>query len=642
VVAYLVAASRPAPTADELRRFLAEALPEYMLPSAWVWLEALPLTPNGKVDRKALPRPEAERPELSVAYAAPRSELEQTLAAIWCEILEAGGVGIHDNFFQLGGHSLLGTRLMARIESRLGVVLPLRTLFEAPTVATLAGRLAEALERDSGYRPVPPLAAVARPAVLPLSFAQERLLFLDQLESGSRFYNIPAALRITGPLDIRVLMLCLSEIVRRHEALRTVFAIRERTPVQVIRPAAPCALPVIDLEGLPEGLREAKALVLAREEVGRPFDIAEGPLLRGILLRLAGEDYVVTLTLHHIASDAWSMGILVREVMALYAAFSEGRPSPLPELPLQYADFAVWQRQCLQGEVLDELISYWHGRLAGAPPLLRLATDRARPARQSHRGAHLETSFPSELGRRVARLGDLEGGTVFMVLLGAVAVLLHHNSGQEDLVIGTPFGARPWVEVEGLIGFFVNALPLRIDLSGNPTFHQLLAGIRQSVLEALMHQHLPLEKLVEKLQPERDLGYNPLFQVTFNLIEDDLVQPLAIPGLKVAPLPVANDFTPCDLNVNVSRQGHEITATFQYSTDLFDALTVAWMGEDLLQVLDKVTAEPEIPLSLLGTILRESDERRRTVLAEEVKRAKRESFNLRQRRAVTILGGELR
>ncbi len=640
--AYVVAKGKLEP--DRLGEFLRARLPEAMIPSVFVEMEALPRTLSGKVNRQGLPDPGGL---LRREHVAPRTPVEEELCGIFSELLAVPRIGIRDSFFALGGHSLSATLLLSRMRARLGVEVPLREVFRRPTVEEIAltvTRLqgeqkaaAATTAPTAPNAPIAPIVPVPRGGPLPLSFAQQRLWFIDQLEPGSPLYNIPVALRVRGPLDSRVLALCLGEIVRRHESLRTVFALREGAPVQEIREADPGVLPRVDLAGLPESRREAAAQALAGEEAGRPFDLGRGPLLRGVLLRLAEEDHVVALSVHHIASDGWSMGILVREILALYAALSAGRPSPLAELPVQYADFALWQRQRLPEEAVDALGAYWLRRLAGAPPLLRLLTDRSRPARQSYRGARLETSFPAELCRRVAGLADLEGCTTFMTLLAAFAVLLYHGSGQEDLVVGAPFGARHQPEIEGLIGLFVNPLPLRLDLAGDPTFRQLLEGVRQELIEALRHQHMPFDRLVEKLRPERDLGHNPLFQVTFNLIEGDLAETVALPGLEVAEFPFASESTQFDLSLTVSRQGQDLKATFLYSTDLFDALTVGWMGENLRQVLDQVTTAPETPLRHLGEILREAETKRRAALAAAVKSAHRESFSLHRRQAVAVL-----
>src|SRR6185369_8572244 len=395
-------------------------------------LAALPLTPNGKVDRKALPAPERQTSE--AAWVAPSTPAEVILAGIWAELLGLDRVGAGDSFFGLGGHSLLATRVMWRLRDAFGVELPLRDLFEAPTLAELAARVEAALSKEDRRAgegritpplvPLVPLVPIPREGPLPLSFAQQRLWFIDQLEPGSPLYNMPVALHVQGPLDAGVLAICLGEIECRHEALRTVFAVRDGAPVQVILPAAPFALPLVDLSGLPENRRDPLSLRLAGEEALRPFDLTHGPLLRGVLLRLGQREHVAALTLHHIVSDGWSMGILVREVTALYAAFSEDLPSPLSELPVQYADFAVWQQSWLRGEVLENEISFWREQLADLPPLLELPTDRPRPAAQSYRGASCPVQLPAALTAQAAALARREKATLFMVLLAAFQALL--------------------------------------------------------------------------------------------------------------------------------------------------------------------------------------------------------------------------
>ncbi|HYN22261.1 MAG TPA: amino acid adenylation domain-containing protein, partial [Thermoanaerobaculia bacterium] len=443
-------------TAERLRYLLRDRLPDYMVPAAFVLLPELPLIPSGKVDRKALPAPEWQSAETS--YVAPRTPVEEILARIWSDLLGLERIGAADQFFELGGHSLLATQVMSRLRVAFDVEMPLRDLFEAPTLADLAARVEAARRTGEGLLapPLVPIAPELRGESLPLSFAQQRLWFIDQLEPGSPLYNVPVTLRVAGLLDSRVLALCLGEIVRRHEALRTVFAAPEGLPVQVIQPERPFELAVVDLSGLPEGEREGLAFTLASEEAGRPFDLTRGPLVRGVLLRLAEEDHVAALTMHHIVSDGWSMGILVQEVTALYAAFAEGRPSPLPELPVQYTDFAVWQRSWLHGKILESEITFWRRQLAGLPPLLELPTDRPRPAVQSFRGATRPVRLPAELTREAQFLSRREGATLFMVLLAGFQALLARYSGQQDLAVGTPVAGRNRVETEGLIGFFVN------------------------------------------------------------------------------------------------------------------------------------------------------------------------------------------
>src|SRR6185295_6261100 len=406
LVAYVVGDATP----DALRRILRERLPDYLIPAAFVTLAALPLTANGKVDRKALPAPEWNDHDKD--FLRPRTPVEEILAGTWSELLGRERIGIDGHFFDLGGHSLLATQMISRLRSAFDVEMPLRTLFEAPVLADLAARVEEAL-RIGGGSLTPPLVPMPRQGPLPLSFAQQRLWFIDQLEPETSLYNIPVVVRVEGPLRPEVLTLCLGEIVRRHEALRTVFAAAEGSPIQVIQPPAPFHLPVVDLSRLPEIERETPALALTRQQAMRPFDLGRGPLLRGVLLRLAQGDHVTALTMHHIVSDGWSMDLLIREIKALYVAFAEGQPSPLPELPIQYADYALWQRAWLRGTVLETLIAWWREELAGAPTLLELPTDRPRPPVQSYRGAGAAVGFGPTVSAGLTRLARGEGATLF-------------------------------------------------------------------------------------------------------------------------------------------------------------------------------------------------------------------------------------
>ncbi|HEY2738311.1 MAG TPA: amino acid adenylation domain-containing protein, partial [Thermoanaerobaculia bacterium] len=586
---------------DALRRALQERLPDYMLPATFVRLAALPLTPNGKVDRNALPAPDGQ--SAGTIHAAPRTPTEEIVAGIWAELLGVERVGVDDSFFALGGHSLQGTRVMSRLRSAFGIEVPLRTLFEAPVLADFALRIDTAL-RAGVASLAPPLVAVPRGGPLPLSFAQQRLWFIDQLEPASPLYNIPVALRVEGPLDGAVLARCLGEIVRRHEALRTVFVAQEGSPVQVIQPAARFALPLVDLSGLPDRERESLAPALVGDEARRPFDLARDPLLRGVLLRLtdSGEkaDHIAALTMHHIASDGWSMGILVREVTALYAALAEGRPSSLPELPVQYADFAVWQRSWLQGEVLDEEIAFWRRQLAGLPPLLELPADRPRPVRLSFRGAALPVWLPAGLTRQMEALTRSEGATLFMVLLAGFQALLARTSGQDDLAVGSPVAGRNRLETEGLIGFFVNTLVLRGDLSGppSPTFRALLGRVRETALAAYMHQDVPFEKLVEELSPQRSLAHAAMFQVML-VLQNAPTESLEVRDLHLRPVGRAGTASKLDLTLSLGESDGGLAGTATYATDLFDATTVARLLARCERLLAAAVADPDRPVTEL-------------------------------------------
>ncbi|HEV7518774.1 MAG TPA: amino acid adenylation domain-containing protein, partial [Thermoanaerobaculia bacterium] len=436
LVGYVIPAEEPGPVPEQLRSFLAERLPGYMVPADWVLLAELPLTANGKLDRQALPAPEESQGR---GYLAPRSPVEEVLAGIWEEVLRRERVGVEDDFFALGGHSLMVTQVISRVRRKLGVELPLRAVFEAPRLAALAVRIAKA--RGEGWEDLPPLLAVPQGHPLPLSFAQERLWFLDQLEPGSAAYNIFNGIRLRGPLDLGSVAGALSEVVNRHESLRTRFAESQGQPMQVISPPAPFPLPLVDFGGLPPGRRESLLRSLATAEERRPFDLVRGPLLRATLVRLAVREHALLFSIHHIVSDGWSAGVLVREVGALYAASLARIPSPLPELRVQYADYAVWQRKWLSGERLEREVGYWRERLSGVAPLA-LATDRPRPAVQSSRGSSRPLDLSEEISTGLKALARRHQATLFMAGLSGFVALLARHSGARDLTVGTPVAGR--------------------------------------------------------------------------------------------------------------------------------------------------------------------------------------------------------
>jgi len=593
LVAYV---APPGPEA-EIREFLRAKLPDYMMPSAFVWLEALPLTPSGKVDRRALAAIEAA-PGPAEGFVAPRTESEELVAAIWAELLGRDEIGVRDDFFHLGGHSLLATQVVSRVRRLLGVELAIRTLFESPTVEALAHRIEQAREevdRAAGLA----LAPVARDRELPLSFAQTRLWLLDRLQPDSAAYNMPMAYRLRGRLEPGALADSLGEIVRRHEALRTRVGEGADGPVQAIAPAGAFVLPRVDLEGLPEPARRREEERLTRQEALRPFDLARGPLLRGFLLRCSGSEWVLMLAMHHIVSDGWSMGVLLRELAALYGAALAGRPSPLPELPVQYADFAVWQREWLQGEVLDSQLAYWCERLAGHPPVLELPADRPRPAVQTFRGAVEPLLLEAEASGRLADLSRRRGAPLFMTALSGFLVLLHRYTGQTDLLVGTPTAGRSRVELEGLIGFFVNTLVLRTDASGDPTFEELLGRVREVSLGAYAHGDLPFERLVEELAPQRDLSHSPLFQVLFVLQTESVTALPRIAGLEIEGLDLSLEAAKFDLTVALGEAAEGLAGALEYNLDLFDATTARRMAGHLRNLLAGAAAHPAARLSEL-------------------------------------------
>ncbi len=609
LAAYFVPAQSPGPTGAEpptggrLRRFLQERLPDYMVPSAFVQLEALPLTPNGKVDRQALPTPEWSRGELEGEYVAPRTPVEEVLAGIWTQVLSVEEVGIYDNFFELGGHSLLATQLVSRVREAFEIELPLRNVFEAPTVATLAEHVEIAKRTQAGVQ-APPIRPTPRKGDLPLSFAQQRLWFLDQLEPNSPFYNIPESVRLIGPLDVATLEKGLNEIIRRHENLRTTFETVDGRPTQVIAPELIIPLRIVDVQHLPRAEREAEALRLAQQEAQRPFDLTRGPLLRVRLLRLGEEDHIVLLTMHHIIGDDWSTNVLIHEIAVLYDAFSQGRPSPLPELPIQYADFAHWQRNWLQGAVLETQLTYWRQQLADLPPLLELPTDRPRPSVQTYRGHYKSFILPESLSESIKALCQQESVTLFMTLMAAFQALLYRYSGQDDISIGTPIANRNRAEIEGLIGFFVNTLVLRTDLSGDPSFRELLKRVREVALGAYAHQDLPFEMIVDAVQPERNLSHSPLFQVMFALQNTPMqVQVIPGSGLALSPVEAHSGTAKFDLTLFMLEEGKQLSGALEYNTDLFDAATIERMLAHFEILLEGVVADPNQCISALPLLI---------------------------------------
>jgi amino acid adenylation domain-containing protein len=592
LVAYVVArpeAGDAGHLIEALRAHASALLPAYLVPAVFLVLPALPRSANGKLDRAALPAPEWGSASV---YVAPRTANEELLAAIWAEVLHREQVGVEDDFFALGGHSLLATQVISRVRRTFGVEIPQRRMFERPTVAGLAAEIAAATASIRGSERRPPLLAQRREGPVPLSFAQQRLWFLDQLAPGNPAYNIPLGLDVQGELDLPTFAATLSEVVRRHESLRTVFAAGEGGPEQVIRAAAPVDLPVVDLAELLEPARRGEAERLMAVEARRPFDLARGPLLRATCLSLGRAEHRLLLNLHHIVGDGWSMAVLVREVGALYPAFRQGLPSPLPALAVQYADFALWQRQWLSGEVLESEIAVWRARLAGAPPALDLPTDHPRPAAQSLRGGSVRFDLPGELTASLAALSRGAGGTLFMALLAAWFVFLSRFSGQDDLTVGTPIAGRTQREVEDLVGFFVNTLVLRGDLSGDIGFGELLERVRQVVLEAYAHQEVPFEMLVERLQPERNLGRSPLFQAML-VLQNAPLSPLTLPDLRLALLPPSQGPAKFDLTLVLVPTSAGLSGVLEYDRALFDRTTARRFAQSFERLLRGAVAAPE-------------------------------------------------
>ncbi|HEX6909034.1 MAG TPA: condensation domain-containing protein, partial [Longimicrobium sp.] len=533
-------------------------------------------------------------------YEAPVGGTERALAEIWSEVLGVERVGRGDDFFELGGHSLLVIRVVSRVRQALGVELPVRALFEAPAVAALAERV-DALRGGDGPA-LSSIVPVADGAALPLSFAQERMWFADRMQPGGALFNVPVALRLDGALDVPALERALGELVRRHAVLRTVFAEAGGEPVQVIAPFAGFTLAVEAADGADGKAREAAALRRARDEAERPFDLAAGPLFRPCLLRVDPDAHVLLLCMHHAVTDAWSTGILFRELAALYGAYRAGGASPLAEPALRYADFAAWQRAHLSGAVLQEQLAYWRQALAGAPALLELPADHPRPAAQSYRAGVVPMELPPRLAERLEQLARAEGATLFMVLLGAFQALLARYAGSDDVVVGTTVAGRTWRETEEMVGVFINALPLRTRLDGDPAFREVVRRVRQATLGAFDHQEVPFERLVAELHPERTLSHAPVFQVLFELHEGRGASGATLDGVQVQGLDVGTDTVKYDLSLALTTTERGLEGVLAFAADLWQPATVRRMTEQLARILEQVANDADLPLSRLRLI----------------------------------------
>ncbi|GAB4212335.1 MAG: hypothetical protein OHK0022_48020 [Roseiflexaceae bacterium] len=578
---------------SKLKTYLQARLPAYMVPSAFVLLDALPLTPNGKIDRKALPAPEVARAEQTEGFAAPISPTEQVIASVWAGVLGLERVSARDNFFQLGGNSLLATLLVSRLREVLAIDLPVRSLFEAPTVSGLAAWVERYRAEQQGWV-LPPMQRAARGAALPLSFAQQRLWFLHQLQPDSWVYNEPTAIRLAGPVDQAALEHSVNALVRRHEGLRTTFTLQGTEPVQIIQPYAPQPLALIDLEHTPPEQREAAMQRLVREDARRLFDLERGPLFRVTLIRLAPDDHVLLLAMHHIICDGWSKSVIIGELTEYYNQATAGRALNPPELPLQYADYAVWQREWLGSPAVEAQLAYWREQLRDAP-LIQLPTDFARPPMPSYQGAIHGFAIDPAVSRELAALSRREGVSLFMTLLAAWQLLLARYSDQDDIVVGTPVAGRTRRETEAMVGFFINTLVLRSDLSGQPSFRTLLARVREVCLAAYSHQDLPFEQVVEITQPERDLSRQPLFQVVFSLQNTPRAQ-LDMRALTPQPVGVAEVTAKFDLDLSLIETDDGLLGSLNYSVDLFSEATIRRMAGHFSALLAAIVADPERPV----------------------------------------------
>ncbi|HJT55101.1 MAG TPA: condensation domain-containing protein, partial [Ktedonobacteraceae bacterium] len=600
LVAYVVPTPGLSSSSSQLRDFLRERLPDYMVPSAFVLLEQLPLTPNGKVDKRALPAPSGNQQYAEEeTYVAPRNHIEAVLTKVWSDVLGVETVGIYDNFFDLGGHSLLATRIVTKLRETLLIELPLSRLFEKPEIASLAASIQDDIQTkiDAEAQRIPAISHQGKP---PLSFAQQRLWFIHQIEPQSYAYNTYIVIHLAGLLDPAALRWSLSEIVARHAILRTTFTEEEGEPVQNVLCEHALDFTSSSLIEYEAHLRDNLAAQMVTQAITQRFDLTTGPLFRVHLIELDEQKHVLVLNMHHIVSDGWSLWVLMRELDALYTARRHGHPSPLAPLPIQYTDFAIWQRSWLEGMLLEQQLTYWKNHLRGPLPSTTLPTDYPRPQRMTTRGALLTFQLPVRLSEQLKALGQHEEVTLFMTLLAAFQVLLARYSEQDDILVGTPIAGRTRSEVEGLIGFFVNTLVIRTNFSGNPSFLQVLQRVREVTLAAYAHQELPFEKLVEVLQPERDLSRNPLFQVMF-ILQNTPTMPGRMADVSLAYETWSNGTAVFDLQLSFEENHQGLCGSLDYSTDLFTEERMLRLTTHLQALLEAIVADPsrsiwELPL----------------------------------------------
>jgi amino acid adenylation domain-containing protein len=610
LVAYVVLKALPRITGGDLRDYLKTKLPDYMVPAFFVEMLTLPMTPNGKINRRALPAPDPIRADVEEAFVAPRNPLEEIVAGVWARLLGLERVGIYDELFELGAHSLMVTRAAARLRDHFNVELPLRCFFDSPTVAHLAEALETTLQRGR-HVDLKPIKPVPRAFDLPLSFAQERVLFLQQLYGANKAYNAQVSVCFKGKLDVEALERSLSEMVHRHEILRTTFPRKEGQAIQFIHQAEPIKLPVIDLGSLPSEARKNQLQELMREEMNRTFDLDKLPLIRWTLFRLAPKEHLLLQVEHHFLHDGWSFSVLLRELLQIYKAFSNGLPSPLAEPTIQFADFAVWQREFMLEQTAQTQLAYWKRKLGDAPNVLPLLTDFPRPAVPSFRGKALRIELPAGLSLSLKELSHRTGCTLYMTMFAAFLTFLHRYTNQEDFCVGAGLANRRWKETEGLLGMIINTVALRADLSGNPSFEELLHKVREVTVDAYANQDIPFDRVIEAIQPERSLSYSPLYQVTFSFHDAPIVA-VELPGLNVNIMEaLSNESAKFDLNVvvipdagqpyrrNRETEGSGMIMIWEYSTDLFCEDTIARLTTHYQNLLAAIVSDPRQRISEL-------------------------------------------
>ncbi|HET7113193.1 MAG TPA: condensation domain-containing protein, partial [Pyrinomonadaceae bacterium] len=631
LVAYVVAAPDQKIDAKQLRAYLHERLPKHMVPAFIVPLTELPLTPNGKLDRRRLPAPEASE-EPAEDFASPRTVVEAKVARLWAQLLNRRQVGVHEDFFSLGGHSLLAVQVVSRLQEEFQIDLPIRSLFENSTVASLATVIENARQTAQ-----PPILPVSRTGPLPVSFAQQRLWLLDQLTPGTSAYNIIGGMHLHGDLDLAAFEQSLNAITARHEILRTTFSSIDGRPVQIVSEAQAISPTIVDLRGDSAVERETKLHEFANEELNQPFDLSRGPLLRVGLVRLTDDDHVALVTMHHIISDGWSINIFVNEFVEFYKAFRNGDTPKLQALPIQYADYSNWQREWLREGVIQEQLDYWRRKLTGELKMLELPADYPRNGEPALRGERLTQTFSPELSQALRELSRREGVTLYMTLLGAFKTLLFRYTKQDDVTVGTAIAGRNRAEVENLIGIFINMLVLRTDLSGNPTFLELLRRVRNVTLEAYAHQNVPFERLVEEMQPARVLSRSPFFQIAFG-VDYQPVRKFTLPGLELSPLTFPTELSRYDLTLWVFESDPELVASWTFNTDLFKRETIKLMQKRFETLLSSIVKNPEARLLALEIFSDDEKERAATQQRDWEESSVRKLMSVRRRTVKTLAG----
>ncbi|MBG9687406.1 non-ribosomal peptide synthetase, partial [Bacillus mycoides] len=608
LVAYVVPNEKQSLNTKSLRSLLKGNLPDYMIPSAFIVMDKFPLTLNGKIDRQALPMPEKFESMRDKDFVAPRNRTEELLADIWCTVLQVDKVGIDDNFFEMGGHSLLATQVLWQLREVISVDISVRDLFTYPNIEDLALYI-ETVQRGGTEDLILP---ISRDKYLPVSSSQKRLWFLSQMElKDKHLYNIPIALLFKGKLEYSALVESLNEIIRRHENLRTTFVEQEGKLGQIITPFSKMEIPFTDLSRYPKDKRRAEAKHLINQEARYSFDFSRGPLCRVNLIKMETEEHILLINLHHIISDGWSHDIFMQELSALYTARIAGESLVLPDLPIQYVDFAAWEQEWLEGERLEESLAYWKKQLGGKLPVLQLPSDRPRPAVQTFRGKTKKFKIPNELLKKVKVLSQEERSSLFMTLLTGFKVLLYRYTGQEDLLVGTPVANRNQKALENLIGFFANTLVVRTDISGDVSFRDLLRRVREVTLEAYAHQDVPFEKLVDELNVERDLSHSPLFQVMF-MFRNIMTFEKKLSGLHLQEIDIDRDVSKFDLTLFVEEEKDELQGIFEYNEDLFNESTISRMAESFCTLLEGIVTNPEESIKKLPIM--SSEEQRKSLV----------------------------